>query len=216
MWQLLSTFIGLPVSIPLGAISLAGASISGVTTALTSKYQKKLTKVTKLVDIVTWQLAVFEIGVSKALNNGEIDEREFDILQNLHLKLSSELANIDRKMESEMRVQLQKNLQEEINEIKRSLRKRDAWWFAYSFLYVMSCVAKVDKLRDIYYQPNHLWKGQKAIRKLRELRDSHFLITDGFPCYLINVFTSSKAYRQTSLLSDDSQSNSSVWFVVHA
>ena len=27
----------------------------------------------------------------------------------------------------------------------------------------------MDKLQDIYYQPNHLWKGQKAIRKPREL-----------------------------------------------
>ena len=27
----------------------------------------------------------------------------------------------------------------------------------------------MDKLRDIYYEPNHLWKGQKAIRKLQEL-----------------------------------------------
>ena len=44
----LSTFIGLPVSIPLGAISLAGASLSGVTTALTKKYQKKLLKVMTL------------------------------------------------------------------------------------------------------------------------------------------------------------------------
>ena len=33
----LSTFIGLPVNIPLGAIPLAGASVSGVTTALTKK-----------------------------------------------------------------------------------------------------------------------------------------------------------------------------------
>ena len=47
----LSTFIGLPVSIPLGAVSLARASVSGVTTALTEKYQKKLTKVTKMTDI---------------------------------------------------------------------------------------------------------------------------------------------------------------------
>ena len=38
----LSTFIGLPVSIPLGVVSLAGESVSGVTTALTKKYQKKL------------------------------------------------------------------------------------------------------------------------------------------------------------------------------
>ena len=27
----------------------------------------------------------------------------------------------------------------------------------------------MDKLQDISYQPNHLWKGQKAIMKLREL-----------------------------------------------
>ena len=26
----------------------------------------------------------------------------------------------------------------------------------------------MDKLKGIYYQPNHLWKGQKAIRKLQE------------------------------------------------
>ena len=38
----LSTFISLPVSILLGAVSLAGASVSGVTTPLTSKYKKKL------------------------------------------------------------------------------------------------------------------------------------------------------------------------------
>ena len=27
----------------------------------------------------------------------------------------------------------------------------------------------MDQLRDIYHQPSHLWKGQKAIKKLREL-----------------------------------------------
>ena len=53
----LSTFIGLPVSIPLGAVYLAGANVSGVTT--TKKYQKKLFKVTKLTDIITPALAIF-------------------------------------------------------------------------------------------------------------------------------------------------------------
>ena len=103
-----STFIDLPLSIPLGAVSLVGASVSGVATALTSKYQKKLTKVTKLVDIVTSAIAVFETSVSKALNNCAIDEREFGILQDLHLKVINELANVDRKMESETRTQSQK------------------------------------------------------------------------------------------------------------
>ena len=49
---ILITFIGLPVSIPLRAVSLAGTSVRGVATALTSKHQKRLTKVTKLIDIV--------------------------------------------------------------------------------------------------------------------------------------------------------------------
>ena len=40
--ETLSMFISLPVSIPLGVVSLAGASVSGVATALTKKYQKKL------------------------------------------------------------------------------------------------------------------------------------------------------------------------------
>ena len=111
------------MSIPLGVVSLAGASVSGVTTALTSKYQKTLTKVTKLVDIIT--SAVFKMSVSKALDNGEIDEREFGVLQDLHLKVITELANVDHKIEAETRNQLQKNLQKEINEKKKALIKRD-------------------------------------------------------------------------------------------
>ena len=72
---MLSTFIGLPVSIPLGAVSLAGASVSGIATALTKKYQKKLTKVMKLTDIITSALAVFEMSVSKVLKDGKVDEQ---------------------------------------------------------------------------------------------------------------------------------------------
>ena len=89
-------------------VSLAGASVSGVATALTSKYQKKLTKVTKLVDIRTSVKAVFETSISKALNNCETDEREFGILQDLHLKVINKLANVDLKIESETRTQFQK------------------------------------------------------------------------------------------------------------
>ena len=60
----LSTFIGLPISIPFVEVSLAGASVSVVTTVLTTKYQKKLTTATKSVDIVTSAIAVFETSVS--------------------------------------------------------------------------------------------------------------------------------------------------------
>ena len=109
-------------SIPLGAVSLVGASISGMATVLTKKYQKKLAK---LVDNKTSTIAVFDTSVSKALDNGHIDEREFQVLQTLHLKVINELSNVDRKMESETRTQLQKSFLEEINKIKKTLRTRD-------------------------------------------------------------------------------------------
>ena len=48
-----TTFIGLPVSILLGAASLTGAIASGIISTLTKKYQKKLNKVIKLIDIIT-------------------------------------------------------------------------------------------------------------------------------------------------------------------
>ena len=81
----LRTFIGLPMCIPLSVISLAGVSVSGMATALTSKYQKKLVKVMELVDIVTSALAVFETSIFKVLNDGKVDEQEFGMLQMFHL-----------------------------------------------------------------------------------------------------------------------------------
>ena len=76
----LSTLISLALSIPLGTVSLAGASVSGLATLLTKKYQKKLSKVAKLTDIITSEIAVFERCVSKVLKNGKIDEEEFNSL----------------------------------------------------------------------------------------------------------------------------------------
>ena len=55
-----ATFIGLPVSIPLGAASLTGVIASGIISTLTKKYQQKLKKVMHLIDIITPALVVFE------------------------------------------------------------------------------------------------------------------------------------------------------------
>ena len=94
----LSTSIGLPVSIPLGVVSLTGVSVGGVTTALTKKYQKKLSKVMKLTDIIKPALPVFETCLSKALRNGKIDEEEFNLLEMFHLKAMNE--ELTQKSES--------------------------------------------------------------------------------------------------------------------
>ena len=147
-----AAFIGLPVSISLGAASLTGVIAGGIISTLTKKYQKKLKKVTKLIDMVTPALVVFERVVSGTLKNGIIDEEEFNTLQKLHLETLNELMGIaiDCTMEAEHRSLVKRSLLEEINNIKKNAGTK-AQWFAHC---VISCVTlKMDK---IYYQPNHL------------------------------------------------------------
>ena len=116
-----TTFIGLPVSISLGEASLAGVIASGIISALTKRYQKNLSKVTKLIDIITLALVVFERVVSKALKNGVIDEEEFNMLQTLQLEMLNELTGIDHRLEAENRSLVEKSLLEEINDIKKNI-----------------------------------------------------------------------------------------------
>ena len=114
-----ATFISLPVSIPLGMASLTGMIASRIISALTNKYQQKLKKVTKLIDIITPALVVFERVVSGSLKDGKIDEEEFNTLQTLHLEMLNELMAIDYRMEAEKRSLVEKSLLEEINELKK-------------------------------------------------------------------------------------------------
>ena len=120
---LFATFIGLPVSIPLGAASLTGAIASGIISALTKKYQQKLKKVTHLIDIVTPALVVFERVVSGTLKNGVIDEEGFNTLQTLHLETLNELTGINHRMEVEHRSLVEKSQLEEIKELKKCRNK---------------------------------------------------------------------------------------------
>ena len=121
-----ATFVGLPVSMALGAASLTGAIASGIISTPTKKYQKKLKKVIKLIDIVTPALVVFERVISGALKNGVIDEEEFNTLQMLHLETLNELTGVDRRMEADNRSLVEKSLMEEINNMKekKSRNKR--------------------------------------------------------------------------------------------
>ena len=114
-----ATFIGIPVSAALGVTSMTGAVSSGIISVLTKKYQNKLKKVTKLIDIITPALVAFERVVSGALKNDIIDEEEFNMLQTLHLETLNKLTGVDRRMEAEHRSLVEKSLLEEINEIKR-------------------------------------------------------------------------------------------------
>ena len=119
-----ATFVGLPVSMALGAASLTGAIASGIISTLTKKYQKKLKKVTKLIDIVTPALVVFERVISGALKNGIIDEEEFNTLQTLHLETLNESTGVDCRMEAENRSLLEKSLMEEINNMKKKIKEQ--------------------------------------------------------------------------------------------
>ena len=114
-----ATLVRLPVSISLGAASLTGAIASGIISTLTKKYQKKLKKVTCLIDVITWATVVSERVISDALKDGIIDEEEFNTLQMLHLESLNELTGVDCRMEAENRSLVEKSLMKEINELKK-------------------------------------------------------------------------------------------------
>ena len=114
-----TTFIGLPVSISLGAASLTGAIASGIISTLTKKYQKKLKKVTRLIDIVRQATVVFERVISGALKDGIINEEEFNTYQTLHLETLNELTGVNHRMEAKNRSLVEKSLMEETNELKK-------------------------------------------------------------------------------------------------
>ena len=90
------------------------------------KYSKALDRLTlthtKLTDIVTLALAVFETSTSKTLKNSKIDEREFGILWALsmnHLIIClRSTARWRQKTETNS-----KSLWEEINNLKKKLRR---------------------------------------------------------------------------------------------
>ena len=109
----------MPVSILLGAASLTGVIASGIISALTKKYQQKLKKVMKLIDIITPALVIFEMVVFGTLKNGIIDDKEFNMLQTLHYETLNELTGVDCRMEAEHRSLVEKSLLEEINELKK-------------------------------------------------------------------------------------------------
>ena len=114
-----ATFVVLLISVALGAASLTGAIASGIISTLTKKYQKKLKKVTRLIDVVNPALVVFERVISGALKNGVINEEEFNTIQTLHLETLNELMGVDRRMEVENWSLVEKSLMEEINELKK-------------------------------------------------------------------------------------------------
>ena len=97
-----ATFIGIPVSAALSVASMTAVS-SGIISVLTKKYQNKLKKVTKSIDIITPALVAFERVVSGALKNGVIDEEEFNTLKTLHLEALKKLTGVDHRMEAEHR-----------------------------------------------------------------------------------------------------------------
>ena len=119
-----ATFVRLPVSILLGAASLTGVIASGIISMLTKKYQKKLKKVTRLMDIITRATVVFDRVISVALKDGIIDEEEFNTLQTLHLETLNELTGVNHRMEAENRSLVEKSLMEEINELKKKQKQK--------------------------------------------------------------------------------------------
>ena len=113
------------MSIALAACSLTGAGIGGITTVLIKRYQKKLSKINKLYDIVRPAIAVFEAGISKALKDNRIDYNELQVLGDVYYKALDALTLTDRKMETETRNQFEKSMMAELQNIKKALSPQE-------------------------------------------------------------------------------------------
>ena len=87
---------------------MTGAIANGIILALTKNYQKKLKKVTKLIDIETTALVVFVRVASKSLKDGVINEEEFNTLQTLYLETLNELTGVYHAIEAEHRSLVEK------------------------------------------------------------------------------------------------------------
>ena len=99
---------------------MTGVIACGIISVLTKKYQQKLKKVMRLIDMVTPALVIFERVVSGTLKNGINNKEEFNMLQTLHLETLIELTGINHRMEAEHRSIVKKGLLEEINELKKA------------------------------------------------------------------------------------------------
>ena len=54
------------------------------------------------------------------MQNGVIDEEEFNTRQTLHLETLNKLTGVDRRMEAENRSLVEKSLMEEIKKLKKN------------------------------------------------------------------------------------------------
>jgi BMFP domain-containing protein YqiC len=113
---------GLPISVPLAGVALGGAISSGICTMFIKKYKKKISRNEKLHDILTSAIAVFKTTISESLTQMSlINEREFKIIQGVYFKTLTELSSIDRKMKVTEQEQFQKNMLEELENLKKTL-----------------------------------------------------------------------------------------------
>ena len=87
-----------------------------------------------------------------------IDEEEFNTLQTLDLETLNELTGVYHRMEAENRSLVDKSLMEEINELRK---KAETKAYLLARCVISYATLKMDK---VYYQPNYLWKGQKAVK----------------------------------------------------
>ena len=99
--------------------------VGGILLLTAKKYKKKLLNCYELLDKITSSLATFEVLISLSLDDGTfIDAKEFHKLQTLYLQLMTYVRNIDRKMKVQTEEDFQKNIMDEISNLKKALEQK--------------------------------------------------------------------------------------------
>ena len=114
------TVVGLPISVSSGVVSTVSTCVGGILLLTSKKYKKKLLKCYDLIDKITSSLATFEVLISLSLHdNSLIDAEEFHKLQCLCLQVMTDVKNVDRKMKVQTEENFQKNILDEIKNLKK-------------------------------------------------------------------------------------------------
>ena len=119
------TVVGLPISASLATVSTVLTCVGACLLLTSKKYKKKLLKSYELLDKITSSLATFETLISLSIDDGTvIDAKEFHKLQTLYLQLMTHVRNIDRKMKVQTEENFQKNIMDEIFNLKKALEQK--------------------------------------------------------------------------------------------
>ncbi len=122
---LLATGVGAPVAVPLGGVSIFLGLCTIASSAFNKKIKTKVQKHTAIVQLITAKLSSFRLIISKALQDSNITDEEFNRLQADYDDYKRQKFDLQKKQMSPPDTEaLKKQCLEEVNKTLDSVLKK--------------------------------------------------------------------------------------------